>query len=86
VNPAVLVLILSFSQQLLVLILALWYDLLLLFFIKTSLYYWHRDAQHVAVYGREKRCERLRLSLEPFGNQQNIDAVPLYAVEQWCGA
>jgi hypothetical protein len=28
----------------------------------------------------------IRLSLEPFGNQQNIDAVLLYAVEQWCGA
>jgi hypothetical protein len=27
-------------------------------FHKTSLYYWHRDAQHVAVYGREKRCDR----------------------------
>ena len=23
-------------------------------FHKTSLYYWHRDAQHVAVYGRKK--------------------------------
>jgi hypothetical protein len=27
-------------------------------FHKTSLYYWHRDAQHVAVYGREERCAR----------------------------
>jgi hypothetical protein len=45
VNPAVLVLI--FIKQ---------SKLLLLFFIKTSLYYWHRDAQHVAVYGGEKRC------------------------------
>ncbi len=30
----------------------------------------------------ENAAHRIRLSLEPFGNYQNVDAIPLYAVEQ----
>ncbi len=30
----------------------------------------------------ETAAHRIRLSIEPFGNYQNVDAIPLYAVEQ----
>jgi hypothetical protein len=90
-------LILSFSQQLLVLILALLYDLLLLIFIKQSALLLLFFIKQVCITSTAMRsvwrfmdeknaAHGIRLSIEPSGNQQNIDAVLLYAVEQRCGA
>jgi hypothetical protein len=77
-----LVLILSFSQQLLVLILALWYDLLLLIFIKQVCTTSTATRSVWRFMDEENAAHRIRLSLETFGTYQNVDAIPLYAVEQ----
>ena len=76
-----------------VLILALLYDLLLLIFIKQSallVLFFIKQACTTGTAMRsmwrfmdEKNAATgIRLSLEPFGGYQTVDAIPLYAVEQ----
>jgi hypothetical protein len=53
---------------------------------KTSLYYWHRDAQHVAIYGREKR--RMRYSSIAIKHWKSTKYICISAVRSgaavWC--